>query len=234
MNPLAPRFLLTALVVLAAFSVLIGLGVWQLERLAWKEDLIAKAQARLTAPAIPLPAAEALSPDDREFAHVTATGTFDHAAERDVFSPSGEGPVYRVVTPLDLGEGTFLLVDRGYVPDRLRDAATRAEGNPSGPVTVTGWLRTAESRSFFTPEDAPGENLFFARDPQRLAQGLPGRPWGPVVLVADETAHPGGWPKGGMTLDFTNNHLGYAFTWFGLAGALAAMAGVALWRAIAR
>lgn len=233
MNLLAPRILLTGVVVIAALAILIGLGVWQLERLAWKEDLIAKAESRLAAPAIPLEAAAALSPDDREFARVTATGTFDHAAERHVFSPSGEGPVYRVVTPLRIGDDTFLLVDRGYVPDRLRDAARRAEGNPLGPVTVTGWLRTAESRSFFTPADALGDNLYFTRDPERLGQGLPGRSWGPVVLVADEAPNQGGWPKGGMTLDFTNNHLGYTFTWFGLAGVLAAMAGFGLWRAIA-
>lgn len=213
--------LVPTLIALPALAVLIGLGVWQLERREWKLDLIARAEARLAA--APVPLEDALEDTAaNEFAHVRFTGTFDHAHERRLFTTrTGLGPGYGIVTPLRLTDGRWVLVDRGFVPAPLAEPASRAEGQKEGQAEIVGWLRLPEPRGAFTPPDDPAHALFYARDPVAMGQGLPYALAAPIVVVADETPNPGGWPKGGMTLNFTNNHLAYAVTWFSLALILA-------------
>ncbi|MCC2099316.1 MAG: hypothetical protein KDJ29_20670 [Hyphomicrobiales bacterium] len=108
------------------------------------------------------------------------------------------------------------------LPERLRDPASRKAGLPAGDTTVTGYLRLAEARNMFTPADTPAKGVWYSRDPRAMAQYLKLKNAAPFILEADETPNPGGWPKGGVTsVKIPNNHLSYAWTWFGLAATLA-------------
>ena len=129
------RSLVTAtLATLAALAILVSLGVWQMQRLAWKEALLARVGSRIHADPQPLPPAcrwPSLEPDDYEYRHVRVTGTFEHDHEALVFvGASGlenqPAPGYVVLTPLRLADGAHVCVNRGFVPDDRRDAASRA------------------------------------------------------------------------------------------------------------
>jgi surfeit locus 1 family protein len=217
-----------ALATLIGLALLIGLGVWQLKRLAWKEALIAAVEARVSAPAVGLPAPSdwpALSPEDYEYRHVRASGVFDFSHQALVFrslsNPRGRysGPGYLVMTPLKLTSGESVLVNRGFVPEERKGSA---DSGPSGEVEVTGLMRASEGRTWFTPSDDPSRGQWFTRDVEGIAKGLGLGPHAPFSIDADASAEPGALPQGGETiLAFPNNHLSYAITWFGTALALA-------------
>ncbi len=213
---------------LAALAVLIGLGLWQLERLAWKNALIAQVAARTTAPAAPLPSESQwnnVGADD-EYRRVTASGIFRYDREALLYTvepedrrPGGAG--YWVLTPLVLADGSTVVVNRGFVPFDRRDQASRREGQVSGIVTVTGLLRLPEEKRWFAPANDPGKGAWYRRDPAEIAAAFGLARVAPFVIDADAAANPGGLPAGGRTrLVFSNNHLQYAVTWFGLALAL--------------
>src|SRR5262249_727493 len=127
-------------------------------------------------------------------------------------------------TPLMLEAGGTILIDRGFVPEVNEDPATRPDGQLQGPVTVTGVLRHSQQASMFTPEPDVGRRLWFVRDSEQMAAGLGVSAVAPAMIEADATPNPGGLPIGGQTVvDFPNNHLAYAWTWFGLALTLAAI-----------
>jgi surfeit locus 1 family protein len=224
---------------LLGFALLVSLGVWQVRRLAWKENLLAQIAARRDAPPAPLPPRAdwpRLKPDAYDYRHVRLRGSFDNAKESYIFRASatgGEagGPGYEVVTPLKLDGGGVVFVNRGFVPQELKNPATRAAGEVTGEVEITGLMRPPEGRNLFTPADEPDKNLWFTRDPASLAAhwGLAGA--APFGVDADATPNPGGWPKGGATVvNIPNNHLSYALTWFALAATLIAVAGLYVWR----
>jgi surfeit locus 1 family protein len=224
-----------ALAALAGIAVLISLGTWQLHRLAWKEALIARIQARVHAPAAPLPPPSewgALKPDDYEYRHVSLRGRFD-SREALVFRGSGpdagEGPGYLVLAPLILPEGAAVIVNRGFVPSAAKEPATHAP--PHGEVAVTGLMREPEARNLFTPADQPEKNLWFTRDPGAIAAHFGLSRAAPFSVDADFSGDPKVLPRGGTTvIAFSNNHIGYALTWFGLALALAGVFGAWAWR----
>jgi surfeit locus 1 family protein len=214
-----------ALATLVCLAILVGLGVWQLERKAWKEALIDRivARSRIEPPA-PLPAFDAFDPARDEFERVRATGRFLQDEETLVHGLApGDTPGralqgYYVVTPLRLDDGRTVLVNRGFVPTELKDVSRRAAGQVEGETTVTGMLRQSEARAMFVPAPNPQTGEWFNRDVPGIAaaKGLTGI--APYLIEADATPNPGGWPKGGqLRVDLPNNHLQYAFTWFGLA-----------------
>ena len=203
-------------------GILVGLGMWQLHRLVWKEALLARIEARSKAPPADLPPAAQwgrLKPDDYEYRHVAAFGTYDNAAETLILRASEDGPGYHVVTPLRLASGGVILIDRGFVPAALKDPQTRAAGQVSGEINVTGLLRAPEPRNVFTPHDDPARNEFFTRDPVEIARHDRLVDAAPFSIDADPAMiNPGGWPKPvSGELAIPNNHLSYALTWFGLA-----------------
>jgi surfeit locus 1 family protein len=219
------------LLALPAFAGLIGLGFWQLDRLAWKEALIAEVEARVAAPPVDAPP-EAdwakLSPSDYEYRHVRLAGTYEFAHQALVFraldQPRGRfsGPGYLILTPLRLADGAHVIVNRGFVPadQKARFAAESGEGPIN--ITVTGLMRASEPRTWFTPADDPARGEWFTRDPGAIAAALKLTRAAPFTIDADATGNAGDLPQGGETiLAFPNNHLGYAFTWFGMALALA-------------
>lgn len=211
-------------------AVLVGLGFWQLERRVWKEDLISRVEARTKAPAVPIPS-EAdwpnVSAGRDEYSRVSASGRFQHAREALVYTvlsePKGRfsGQGYWVLTPLELGSGAIVIVNRGFVPLDRRDPSTRREGQIEGPVSVTGLLRMPEISNWFTPMNESARGAWYRRDPAEIARHFNLVRAAPFMIDADATPIPGGLPQGSETrLVFPNTHLGYALTWFGLALAL--------------
>jgi surfeit locus 1 family protein len=220
---------------LAGVALLSGLGAWQLQRLAWKEAILAEIAERRDTPPQPAPPQKdwpSLDPEAYDYRHVTARGTFDHARESYLFRASatgaaGDGPGYEVLTPLRLADGGEIIVNRGFVPAELQDPARRAAGQIAGEVTVTGLMRRPESRNSFTPADQPDKNMWFTRDPQAIASHWALNDAAPFSIDADGAKNPGGWPKGGATvMKIPNNHLSYALTWFALAATLAVVTAV--------
>lgn len=227
-----------ALVLMAAlpvFVALVGLGAWQVQRLHWKEGLIAAVDARIALPPRPLDEVLA-SGDDIDYRPVTVSGTFVHSGERHFFSTFNGETGFQLFTPLDRGGGVHVFVNRGFVPYDRKDPATRAEGQVSGPVTITGLARAVLSGKpgRFLPDNDPSGNMFYWKDLDAMAAsaGLPaGARVLPLFIDAGPAPNPGGLPVGGTTIvAFPNNHLQYAVTWFGLALALALVTGAFLWR----
>jgi surfeit locus 1 family protein len=214
-------------ITLCALLVLLGLGTWQVERLRWKEGIIAERQAALTAPPVPLPAS--LDAARRlEFRSVALQGEFLHDKELYLAATNDLGTVGKhVFTPFRLADGRIILVNRGFVPDDRKDPAGRAEGEVAGTVAIEGRIRIAAEGKphWFVPDNRPDLNFWFYPDLAAMARaaGLSGVL--PFYVDAGPAPNPGGWPKGGVTrLDnIPNNHLQYAITWYGLAIALVAV-----------
>lgn len=215
----------TGVIATAVTFVLLSLGVWQVQRLFWKLDLIERVNARVAASPVDAPRWPAAAPPpgkDYEYRHITVTGRFRHESETLVQASTERGPGFWVVTPLVREDGTVVLVNRGFVPPDKRDPALRKDGNVEAPVSVTGLLRLSEPGGGFLRNNDPAGNRWYSRDVAAIeaARGLPGAE--PYFIDADDTANPGGLPVGGLTrIVFPNNHLVYAITWFALAAMLA-------------
>lgn len=232
--------ILPGLAALVALAILTGLGTWQLQRMAWKEDLIAQIEARAYGePGAIVPEADwpAWRADRDEYRKVRVTGTFLHQFEAPVYGLApGErqgAPIqgFYILTPLKLPSGGTVIVNRGFVPTDLKDPETRAQAQPQGEVTVTGLVRAPETRNTFTPDDDPSKNTWFARDPQAIAAARKLERVAPFLIDADASPNPGGWPRGGQTpLTLPNNHLQYAVTWFGIALTLIGVFTAFAWR----
>lgn len=212
-----PGFTIGAVIMVA---ILIGLGVWQLQRLQWKEALIATVNAHMTAAPVALNAAFAMSADEVQYRKVSLTGSFDNAREAYVFA-TGEGglPFYHVLTPFVTDDGKVMMVDRGEIPAAKLAPATRVAVN--GMTRVVGVWRVPDAPGWFTPKPDLPKHIWYARDLVGIAAADGVHLAAPVVIEADAAPNPGGWPRGGETVvDFPNNHLQYAITWFGLAAGL--------------
>ena len=214
------------IVTLAALTLLIGLGVWQLQRLEWKRGLIEEIETRTKAPPISLAEALALTKDrgDPSYLHVRVAGRFENDKERHLYAIADGAPGWHLITPLATDDGATLLVDRGFVPDAMKEQATRPQSQIEGETSVTGLVRVPESKGTFTPDTDPDRDCWYYRDLDGMAQSMFGdKPpnLAPFFLEAEESGPPGSWPRGGQTrLDLPNNHLQYALTWFLLALAL--------------
>src|SRR5690606_11685812 len=136
-----------------------------------------------------------------------------------------------VMTPLELTNDTFVIVNRGFMPLDRKDAATRKEGQVAGTVSVTGLLRMPEDAGYFAPANDPAKDAWYRRDAGEIARARGLARAAPFTIDADATPNPGGLPQGGDTrVVFTNNHLQYAVTWFGIALALVGVFGVFAWQ----
>ena len=211
------------LATLAALALLIGLGVWQLQRLEWKRGLIAEIETRAKAPPIILAEALALAKDggDPSYLHVRVAGRFENDKERHLYALADGAPGWHLITPLVADDGATVMVDRGFVPDALKEQATRPQSQVEGETSVTGLVRVPESKGAFTPDSDPDRDRWYYRDLDGMAQSMFGdkpQNLAPFFLEAEEGGPPGSWPRGGQTrLDLPNNHLQYAITWFLLA-----------------
>ncbi|MGV6872644.1 SURF1 family protein [Pseudochelatococcus sp. B33] len=222
---------------LAALAILVSLGVWQLQRLAWKEDLIARIEARTRAEPVALPPEDTWTTtrwEGEEYRPVLVSGTYLHAREvfvqaNAVLGSGGARMGSFVLTPLRTDAGGVVFVNRGFIPVELRqDAAAFAvwqredRAATDGPVTVAGLLRAPQQRGWFVPQDVPEKGEWFVRDPDAFAAALGLERVAPFTIDAFRNPERQGWPVGGLTVvSFPNNHLDYAFTWFGLGVVLA-------------
>lgn len=204
------------------FAILCGLGFWQLERLQWKLNLVAQVEANMAAAPLSLDEAIQMPPEQAQYHRVTLNGVFDHAHEAYAFATTtGGAVVYHVLTPFRTEDGRTLMVDRGAIPKEKLDPKSRAAANAEGPTQVTGVWRTPDPASGFSPPPDLGKHIWYVRDVTAMAGAAGLTLAAPVVIEADATPNPGGWPKGGGTVvSFRNQHLGYAVTWFALAAAL--------------
>jgi len=215
-----------------AFAVLVGLGSWQLQRLQWKLGLIARIDERVHA--LPVPLAPLLTRGDApagdiEYTHIAATGRFRHDLERYLYANGDSDWGWDVLTPLELASGETVIVNRGFVPRARLDRASRAAGLVDGTVTVTGLVRqTPAGRPWSVPAGDPAKGTWFWPEIPAIAASMypaDHRPLTTLYVDADPVAAAAP-PAGGATnLELPNRHLEYAYTWFGLAAALAAIYG---------
>ncbi len=217
---------------LIAAMLLAGLGAWQVERRAWKHELVAAVDARIHAAPVQAPGPGAwprINARDDAYRRVTATGAFRHDRETLVQAVTERGAGFWVITPLETPDFT-LLVNRGFVPKGRRSARSRAEGNVAGSATVTGLLRVTEPGGAFLRANDPAADRWFSRDVAAIARARGLGSTAPYFVDADASPNPGGYPVGGLTVvRFPDNHLVYALTWFALA-ALSVFFAWRLWR----
>ncbi len=208
---------LAVLAVLAAFGLMTYLGIWQLQRLVWKEALITRiAHYASAAPLEALPPAEELKA--LGFARARVRGQYLHDKElylagRYYRSKFG----YHLLTPMKLDDGRVLLVNRGWVPEEKRLPDSRLESLVSYPLNLTVMLRTDYDKPRFAPKSSPGSAIWYWRDIEgmRAATGLDLLP---VSADALYLANPGGFPvTGDGVIHLRNDHFGYAMTWFMIA-----------------
>ena len=230
-----PRFpvVLTILAV-ALLGVLLALGVWQVQRMQWKEGLMDGAEAAAGLP--PLPLAEALKVDNPEFRRVILTcrglGAAPYVELQSIESSDAGVRLVSACRPEGMEE--TLLVDRGFVPADI-SARPTVNADDTMPVVIIGVLRRAPAPSALTPPPAQGR--FYGRDAEAMARALKVEgPISPFTVFATTSTNPD-WAAlrpSAPPAAFTNNHLGYALTWFGLAAALIAFYVVLLRRRMTR
>src|ERR1700752_1670733 len=189
-----------------AFVIFICLGTWQVERLQWKEALIATIEQRTHAAPLPLAEIESRfgSTGDVDYTPVTAIGTFLHSGERHFLATWQGQSGFFVYTPLQLGDDLIFFVNRGFVPYDLKDPAKRPEGQVAGLVSVTGLARNplAGKPSSLVADNDPEKNVFYWKDRDAMAAsaGLrAGSEIVPVFIDADAAPNLGGYPIGGVT-----------------------------------
>lgn len=225
-----PGFLVVTLALAAlAIAVLLALGTWQVQRLHWKEGLLAAISERISLAPADLAAIERQFAESRdvEYRPMRASGEFIHAGERHFLATWKGQSGFHIYAPLRLDDGRILFVNRGFVPYDRKDAATRPQSQPGGEMEIVGLARNPlmEKPSFIVPDNDPGANVFYWKDLAAMAAsaGLPeGAEILPFFLDAGDAPNEGGLPVGGVTLiDLPNSHLQYAVTWYGLALALA-------------
>ncbi len=219
-----------ALCAVLLFAVFAALGTWQVERRSWKHALIARVAERVHAPAVAAPGPDRwarINAADDEYHRVTVTGRLLHSQAARVRAVTRLGSGYWVLTPLRRTDGSMVWVNRGFVPETARSSPPPADD--AAPVTVTGLLRLTEPGGGFLRRNDPAADRWFSRDVAALAaaRGLAGA--APYFIDADAATPPtdgppdgsngkGDAPVGGLTvIDFPDNHLVYALTWYALA-----------------
>jgi len=210
-----PVFLTLLCVAFCGFSVL---GVWQLYRLQWKLDLIERVETRIHANPVALPEtrewAQVTAARD-EYKHVRVEGHFLANRDTRVQALTELGAGFWVLSPFQLHDGSVVLVNRGYVPPSVK-----TEVPASSATWVTGLLRMSEPRGGFLRDNAPADNRWYSRDVVAIAAARDLQNVAPFFVDAEagQEGNAQAWPRGGLTVtQFSNNHLQYALTWFGLA-----------------
>lgn len=225
----------------AVIAILVWLGSWQLNRLTWKENLIAQVEARVGLSPQPIPAPhtwDQMIPEDYNFTPSTARGTYQFDYEAYVFTtlhtPRGTsgGQGVWVMTPLLLEDGHLIYINRGFVPYETWLDGTQTWDPPADTVTVTGLLRRPELQDFFATDPDLTTRLFNRRDTRFIARQLQmnEEKVSQLALFYLDTAanSTGRLPQGGETEQtFSNSHLQYMVTWYGLA--LAVLGSLIYW-----
>ncbi len=216
------RMLIPLIFGIVGTAILVGLGTWQLQRLQWKEGMIAQIDARIADAPIALPESAGEAAD--EYLPVEVTGRFTDREIDVLTSVKGIGPGYRVITAFQTEDGRRILVDRGFIPQTDKAAA-----RPPVDATVTGNLLWPDETDSFTPEPDLAANIWFARDVPAMAASLKTEE---ILVVLRQTTELSS-PVMPLPVDsdgIPNNHLEYVITWYGIAVIWVLMTGYFLWR----
>lgn len=214
------RQTLTGVLLFAGLAVFVGLGVWQVQRMVWKDAVLARLEARIAGDPVALP--DMPDPEADRYLPVTLDGEIGEGELHVLVSSRDYGAGFRIIAPFTTGEGRRIMVDRGYVPTAMKDAA-----RSTGAMRVTGNLHWPDERDAYTPEDDPEGNWWYARDVDRMA-GVLGTE--PVLVIARAPTDPQVLAMPVSAEAIPNDHLGYAATWFLLAASWVVMTVFALWR----
>ncbi|WP_374828889.1 SURF1 family protein [Paenochrobactrum pullorum] len=207
------------------FLLFLSLGIWQVERLSWKNDLIARVDARISAEAVPVPAPQEwpiITAEKDEYRHVSVEGSFLQGKEIAVKALTVLGSGYWQMVPLNTKDGEVIYINRGFVSDEDYKAGMLNKNIPAGDITVSGLLRMSEPNGFFLRPNEPEKNLWNSRDVEAFARKQSLNQVAPYFIDADKSDNSAALsskqPIGGLTVvNFPNNHLSYAVTWFALA-----------------
>lgn len=203
--------------------VLLGLGTWQLQRLAWKEGILNQIDSRIAAAPVALPAA----PDSVEDRYLPVMVAGDATGEELHVLTSGDGAGYRVIAAFETEDARRIMIDLGFAELDAKNTVRAADG-----LRVTGNLHWPEEVDGWTPTPDLGANIWFARDVPAMAQALNAEPVLVVARQIDGAAFDVN-PLPINTASITNDHLNYAITWFLLAIVWAAMSGFLIYRVAA-
>jgi len=205
-------------------AILFWLGSWQVDRLAWKKDVLAEIETRIASEPVLLP--EDPDPADDQYLSVEVSGEYGTKEAHILASTRQVGAIYRIIAPFRTTEGRHILVDRGYVLDELRNAP-RATGH----ATITGNLLWPDEIDKYTPKPDIDANIWFAREIPLLAEQLNTEP---VLLVVRKTSQGdnGLTPLPVDTSGIPNDHFEYAVTWYGLCIVWLMMSALLVWRLI--
>ncbi|MEM9341619.1 MAG: SURF1 family cytochrome oxidase biogenesis protein [Pseudomonadota bacterium] len=195
-------------------AALLALGTWQVQRLSWKNNLIAQVEARAFSAPVPAPAEAA-----PEYLRVTTHGTYRHDLSLRVKAVTEIGPGWWVMTPLETPDQT-LWVNRGFVPTGLPETDWLT---PKGPVDITGLARTSKPDGTWLEKNDPAANRWFSADLPEMSATSGITATTGYYIAADHTGPPAAFPRGGLTkVTFRNKHLSYAITWYAMAALLVA------------
>jgi len=222
METLLKKLIAPLLIGLVGGAILIALGIWQIQRLHWKEALLAQIESRIHAAPVAIPEDPKASRD--EFLAVRMSGTIESPDLQVLASVKGIGAGYRIITAFETDDGRRVLLDRGFVALPAKDAP-----RPAVHATITGNLRWPDEKNGSTPPRDEKRNIWFARDLQAMAKILDTEPVLVVQRFSDETS-PVTTPYPVDTKGIPNNHLQYVVTWFGLAIVWLGMTAYWLWR----
>ena len=203
-------------------TILLSLGIWQLQRLAWKHEVLRAIESKILAPAVKIP--QTVLPDAHSLLPVRAEGRYKGDTVRVLVSQKIYGAGYRLITAFELVDGRTIMLDRGFTSVRLEMPST-----PEGRGQVIGNLQWPQEIDSFTPENDLATNIWFARDVARLAEHLKAEP---VLLVLRDSSFEteAATPLPKMTANIPNDHMNYAITWFSLALIWLGMSGYFLYR----
>jgi surfeit locus 1 family protein len=217
---------------LLLFCGFLALGTWQVERRAWKLDLMARVGQRVHAPPVAAPPRAEwpkISAAMDEYRRVRAAGIFLYEAETQVLAVTDYGSGFWVLTPLKLEDGSVVLVNRGFVPADRREHVAHDAADAGGTTTISGLLRITEPNGAFLQHNDPTGNRWFSRDVRAIAAARRLDSVAPYFIDADARPVVPDAPVGGLTvIAFHNNHLVYAITWY----TLALMIPAAVWIAV--
>jgi len=214
------RQILAAVLLLAGFVAFVSLGVWQLQRLEWKQGILAEIEAKIGAEPVALP--DSPDPEADKYRPVRISGAFEPREVLVLVSSRDLGAGFRAISPFVTDDGRRILVDRGFIP-----AAARDSQRSFGPAVIEGNLHWPDERGGSTPEDDVAGNWWYARDVDKMAAYLGTEP---VLVIARTKTDPGILPMPVSTEGIRNKHLEYAMTWFLFAATWVVMTGFALWR----
>ncbi|MCY6381658.1 SURF1 family protein [Hoeflea prorocentri] len=224
--------------VLPALAFLLMLGNWQVNRLQWKESLIATIENRMNEAPAPVDdiISEWRASGDVAYMPVRFEGVFDHAAEQHYLATHEGQSGWYLYTPVELADGRVLIVNRGFVPYDFKDPSNRPWTAPDGMVELIGVARNplAQKPGSLVPDNEPQNSTWYWKDHSAMAANMDLDEAALIPFFVDVSGGSGAVTPGpvpGVTrVSLPNNHLQYAVTWFGLAAALAVVAGYFIWR----